>query len=110
MTNFFHVNLVLQAFPHSFIAVFANDSRYENVKKDLEKLNKKGEKTFMDPYFDFLMKKREEREVRRFAKLIEYLLFNGLIEEAKEAASKEEIRNAMYEKYGIEDLIETVSA
>lgn len=104
-TEIKHVTEVLD-----FIAVFANDSRYENVKKELEKLNKKGEKAFMDPYFDFLMKKREEREVRRFAKLIEYLLFNGLIEEAKEAASKEEIRNVMYEKYGINDSIETVSA
>ena len=80
-----------------FIASFSNDKRYENVKKDLEKAKKKGEKVSMDPYLDMLIEKREEM----FKKLMTYLLDNGLYEEAKEAVDDVTVRRALYKKYGI---------
>lgn len=84
-----------------FIASFANDDRYGNVKKDLENVMKKGEKLSMDPYLDMILDKREEREVNQFAKLMEHLLASGLLEEAKEAAANAEVRKALCKKYGI---------
>lgn len=64
-------------------------------------MKQKGEEVSMDPYLDMILDKREEREVKQFAKLMEYLLTSGLIEEAKEAASNAEVRKALCKKYGI---------
>lgn len=78
-----------------------NDDRYENVKQDLEKMKQKGEEVSMDPYLDMILDKREEREVKQFAKLMEHLLASGLLEEAKEAAANAEVRKALCKKYSI---------
>lgn len=67
----------------------------------LEKLKKKGQRVSMDPYFDFLMKKREARGEQKMVKLTGYLLSNGMMEELQKALADEEARAGMYEKYGI---------
>ena len=84
-----------------FISVFVNDVRYRNANEDLAKLKKKGAKVSMDPYFDFLMEKREERNVRKLAELISYLYSNGMTEEMQKALTDEEARKEMYKKYRI---------
>ena len=88
-----------------FIAAFANDKRYMNVKEDLEKISAKGEKIVMCEYLDMLLAKGEARgEARgeqKMVKLTEYLLSNEMMEELQKALADEEARAGMYEKYGI---------
>ena len=43
----------------------------------------------------------EERGERRIARLMNLLLENGQIDEAREAARSEEMREKLFEKYGI---------
>ena len=88
-----------------FIATFASDSRYLNVKEDLERLKKKGEKVSMDPYLDMLMEKGAARAEQKMAKLISYLLANDMTEEVYRALNDAEARAEMYERYGINALV-----
>ncbi len=88
-----------------FISVYANDSRYENVKEDLENLTKKGEESMC-----YLAQELLDKGETKILKLMNYLLSNGLIEEAKEAIASKELRDTMYEKYGIDISTEAIMA
>lgn len=90
-----------------FIAAFANDSRYQNMKEDLEKIKVKGEDVDMDPYYDILIGNKIKKGEEKMAKLMEYLLANGTKEEMQRAVSDETARAEMYEKYGIEEALKT---
>ncbi len=90
-----------------FIAAFANDSRYQNIKEDLEKIKTKGENVDMDPYYDILIGSKIKKGEDKMAKLMEYLLANGTREEMQRAVSDETARAEMYERYGIEEAIKT---
>ena len=84
-----------------FISVFANDLEYKNIQGFLSRLKEKGEQVSMCYVAQGLIEKgRIEGEIK-LAELMEYLLSNGMIEEAKEAASREDVRVKMYKKYGI---------
>ncbi len=95
-----------------FITAFTDDPRYQDVKEDLELLRAKGGKVVMnDPYYDFLFGSRDnfykgiKTGENKMAKLMEYLLANGMQEEMKKALSDEEAREIMYKEYGIEEAI-----
>ena len=98
-----------------FIAVFANDSRYENVKEDLLKIRAKGTKVDMCEYLDMLMAKGEARGIEigrmegedKLARLMNRLLSDGKLEEMKEALTDTAVRSKLYEKYEIEESIKT---
>jgi len=47
---------------------------------------------------------------RKILKLMNYLLSNGLVEEAKEAIASKELRDTLYEKYGIDISSEGIMA
>lgn len=99
-----------------FITAFTNDSRYENVKEDLEKLKAKGVKVVMCEYLDMLMAEGEQRGIqtgrkegeRMMAKLMECLLANGMTEEIKQALTDDDARARLYVKYGITEAIDSV--
>lgn len=93
-----------------FIAAFANDKRYRNVKEDLEKINAKGEKIGMCEYLDMLLAKGEARGERKMIKLTEYLLSNEMMEELQKALVDEDVRAQMYEEYGINTTIDLLSS
>ena len=97
-----------------FIAAFANDKRYRNVKEDLEKINAKGEKIGMCEYLDMLLAKGEARGEargeRKMIKLTEYLLSNEMMEELQKALVDEDARAQMYEEYGINTTIDLLSS
>ncbi len=88
-----------------FISVYANDSRYENVKEELENLTKKGEESMC-----YMAQELLDKGERKILKLMNYLLSNGLVEEAKEAIASKELRDTMYEKYGIDISSEGIMA
>ena len=97
-----------------FITAFTDDPRYQDVKEDLELLRAKGGETGMnDPYYDLLFGSRDNFKKgiktgeNKLAKLMEYLLANGMQEEMKKALSDEEAREIMYKEYGIEEAIKT---
>ena len=89
----------------NFVSAFTSDSRYEDVKKDLENLKKKGEETMC-----YMAQELFDKGERKILKLMNYLLSNGLIEEAKEAIASKELRDTMYEKYGIDISTEGIMA
>ena len=68
-----------------------------------------------DPYYDLLFGNRDKHNFEKgiktgenkLAKLMEYLLANGMQEEMKKALSDEEAREIMYKEYGIEEAIKT---
>ncbi len=82
-----------------FLTVFTNDARYEQTKSRLEELKKKGVKVSMCWVAQELWEKGENK----LARLMNYLLSNGLTEEAQKAASDENVRKEMYIQYGIDD-------
>ena len=82
-----------------FLTVFTNDARYEQTKSRLEELKKKGVKVSMCWVAPELWEKGENK----LARLMNYLLSNGLTEEAQKAASDENVRKEMYIQYGIDD-------
>ena len=92
------------------LAEIANDTRYKNVKEDLEKINAKGEKIVMCEYLDMLMAKGEARGEQKMVKLMEYLLSNGMMEELQKALADENARAWMYEEYGINTTIDLLSS
>ena len=81
----------------NFVSTFTNDSRYEDVKEDLENLKKKGEETMC-----YMAQELIDKGETKILKLMNYLLSNGLVEEAKEAIASKELRDTMYDKYGID--------
>lgn len=82
-----------------FLTVFTNDVKYRQTKHQIEELKKKGVKVSMCWVAQELWEKGENK----LARLMNYLLSNGLTEEAQKAASDEKARKEMYIKYGIED-------
>jgi len=79
-----------------FISAFIDDSRYQNVKEDLELLRAKGGKVIMNnPYLDMLVDYTEEQ----FAKLISCLLEDGDMDTLKQALVDREVRAGLYKKY-----------
>lgn len=100
-----------------FIAVFANDLEYKNVKEIVKKQNAKGDKESMCYLAQGLIAKGEAYGEQKVIKLVKYLLSNGMMEELQKALSDEDVRTNMYEEYGIDVTIdlsvskpETVSA
>ncbi len=89
----------------NFVSTFTNDARYEDMKEDLENLKKKGEETMC-----YMAQELLDKGERKILKLMNYLLSNGLVEEAKEAIASKELRDTMYEKYGIDISAEAIMA
>ena len=87
-----------------FISAFIDDSRYQNVKEDLELLRAKGGKVVMNnPYLDMLIEYREDQ----FAKLISCLLEEGDMDTMRQALVDREVRDRLYKKYESEIAIKT---
>ena len=87
-----------------FISAFIDDSRYQNVKEDLELLRAKGGKVIMNnPYLDMLVDYTEEQ----FAKLISCLLEDEDMDTLKQALVDREVRDRLYKKYESEIAIKT---
>ena len=81
-----------------FISVFTNDTRYRNIQAKINKMKEKGEKVTMC----YVAQRLLDRGADRMARLISYLLTNNMRDELEKVLSDEEIREEMYEKYGIE--------
>jgi len=81
-----------------FISVFANDIRYKKIQSNIEKMKEKGEKVNMC----YVAQRLLDRGADRMARLVTYLLNNEMGDELQKALTDEDIREEMYEKYGIE--------
>ena len=90
-----------------FLTVFTGDLKYSDTKERLTELKKRGVKVTMCRVAQELWGKGEAVGLaageNKMAKLVNYLLSKGMIEEAKRATSDEMARKEMYKKYKIED-------
>ena len=81
-----------------FISVFTNDTRYRKTQTNINKMKEKGEKVTMC----YVAQRLLDRGADRMARLVTYLLTNNMEDELQKVLSDEDIREEMYEKYGIE--------